>query len=110
MRPAAASVLSSRYTWLRVTFQKLPMDAATPELEVVAGALPRDVLGTLLRSGPARHDVYGERFHHWFDGDGMVHALTFAGGRVTYKNRFVATLAKAEEDRAHRRLYGGFGT
>jgi all-trans-8'-apo-beta-carotenal 15,15'-oxygenase len=95
----------------RLGFRSLEVETRTPrELEVAAGALPPGLAGTLLRIGPARNDVYGERFHHWFDGDGMVHALTFAGGRVTYKNRFVATLAKAEEDRAHRRLYGGFGT
>src|SRR5207248_4490232 len=47
---------------------------------------------------------------HWFDGDGMVHALEVHGGRARYRNRFVATDKKREEDAAGARLYGGFGT
>src|SRR5437879_962853 len=76
----------------------------------VEGSLPAELEGTLYRIGPARHDVYGERYRHWFDGDGMVHALRISDGRATYRNRFVATHKKREEDAAGRRLYGGFGT
>src|SRR4051794_5915846 len=76
----------------------------------VEGTLPSELEGTLYRIGPARHDVYGERYRHWFDGDGMVHALRLSGGKVEYRNRFVATDKKREEDSAQRRLYGGFGT
>src|SRR5437870_12355162 len=95
----------------RLGFRSLETETPAPrELEVVAGALPRDLLGTLLRIGPARHDVYGERFRHWFDGDGMVHAIRLDGGEATYRNRFIATAGKAEEDAARRRLHGGFGT
>ena len=76
----------------------------------VEGALPSELEGTLYRIGPARNDVYGERYRHWFDGDGMVHALRLSGGRAEYRNRFVATDKKREEDAAQRRLYPGFGT
>ena len=76
----------------------------------VRGTLPPDLQGTLYRIGPGRHDVYGERAVSWFDGDGMVHALTLEEGRVSYRNRFVETAGKAEEDRAQRKLYGGFGS
>src|SRR5438552_9282859 len=79
------------------------------ELEV-EGTLPTELEGTLYRIGPARHDVYGERYRHWFDGDGMVHALQLSGGKAEYRNRFVATDKKREEDAAQRRLYPGFGT
>jgi all-trans-8'-apo-beta-carotenal 15,15'-oxygenase len=79
------------------------------ELEV-EGRLPAELEGTLYRIGPARHDVYGERYRHWFDGDGMVHALRLGGGRAHYRNRFVQTAKKRDEDAAHRRLYGAFAT
>src|SRR5205807_8882098 len=79
------------------------------ELEV-EGTLPAEPDGTLYRIGPARHDVYGERLRHWFDGDGMVHALRLSGGTAEYRNRFVATKKKREEDAARRRLFGGFVT
>jgi all-trans-8'-apo-beta-carotenal 15,15'-oxygenase len=79
------------------------------ELEVT-GRLPAELRGTLYRIGPARFDVAGERYRHWLDGDGMVHALHLGDGRAQYRNRFVATAGKAEEDRERRRLYAGFGT
>ncbi len=76
----------------------------------VTGDLPRDLEGTLYRIGPSRHDVYGERFQHWFDGDGMIHGLSIADGKVRYQNRFVATAGKKEEDHVRRRVFAGFGT
>ncbi|MDB5066844.1 MAG: lignostilbene-alpha,beta-dioxygenase [Chloroflexi bacterium] len=79
------------------------------ELEVT-GRLPAELRGILHRIGPARFEVAGERYRHWLDGDGMVHALHLGDGRVRYRNRFVATAGKAEEDREGRRLYAGFGT
>jgi all-trans-8'-apo-beta-carotenal 15,15'-oxygenase len=76
----------------------------------VSGDLPSELEGTLYRIGPARFDVYGERYRHWFDGDGMVHALRLSGGKAEYRNRFVATDKKRDEDAAQQRLYSGFGT
>src|SRR5438067_12567963 len=90
-------------------FQTLEAELDETELEVT-GTLPADLAGALYRVGPARHDVYGDRYRHWFDGDGMVHALRLAGGQATYRNRFVATKKKRDEDAVRRRLYGGFGT
>lgn len=95
----------------RLGFASFEAETLEPrELEVTSGALPHGLEGTLHRIGPSRHDVYGDRFRHWFDGDGMVHALAIGGGRVTYQNRFVATAGKRAEDAAGRRLYGNFGT
>ena len=94
----------------RLGFRSLETEIANGVEVGVKGTLPSELEGTLYRIGPARHDVYGERYRHWFDGDGMVHALRLSGGRATYKNRFVATDKKAEEDAAGRRLHPGFGT
>jgi all-trans-8'-apo-beta-carotenal 15,15'-oxygenase len=83
----------------------------TEEVELeIEGALPPDLAGCLYRVTPARFDVYGERYRHWFDGDGMVHALRVDRGRVFYRNRFVATAKKLREDRAGRRLFAVTGT
>ncbi|MBV9041080.1 MAG: carotenoid oxygenase family protein [Acidimicrobiia bacterium] len=93
----------------RLGFQSLETEIGDGVELAVEGTLPSDLEGTLFRVGPARHDVYGERYPHWFDGDGMVHALRLSGGRAEYRNRFVATDKKREEDTAGRRLYGAFG-
>lgn len=76
----------------------------------VTGDLPRELAGTLYRIGPSRLDVYGERFRHWFDGDGMIHALSISDGKVRYQNRFVETVGKKAEDHARRRIFASFAT
>jgi all-trans-8'-apo-beta-carotenal 15,15'-oxygenase len=94
----------------RMGFRSLEAEIGDGVELAVSGDLPAELDGTLYRIGPARHDVYGERYRHWFDGDGMVHALRLSGGKAEYRNRFVATDKKGAEDAAQRRLYGGFGT
>jgi hypothetical protein len=58
------------------------IEAETPqEIDLaIEGSLPSEVKGTLYRIGPARFEVGGERYQHWFDGDGMVHAIHSARG------------------------------
>ncbi len=75
------------------------------DLEVV-GAIPRDLNGVYLRNGPnPRHPVTGR--YHWFDGDGMVHALAFENGRARYRNRYVRTAALTREEAAGHALWRG---
>src|SRR5213083_906638 len=59
------------------------------DLEVV-GQIPDDLNGVYVRNGPnPQFDPHGR--YHWFDGDGMVHALHIADGRATYRNRWIRT-------------------
>lgn len=76
----------------------------------VRGRFPDAVTGTLYRNGPAGHDLGGERYHHWFDGDGMVHRLLIEGQEVHHQGRYVATTKWVAEMKAGRRLTEGFGT
>ena len=55
-----------------------PRDDFPPTRATVRGRFPDAVAGTLFRIGPAGHDLGGERYHHWFDGDGMVQQLVIA--------------------------------
>jgi all-trans-8'-apo-beta-carotenal 15,15'-oxygenase len=49
--------------------------------------------------------------HHPFDGDGMITALRFAGGKAELRNRFVRTEGWQAEELADKFLYRGvFGT
>jgi carotenoid cleavage dioxygenase len=83
----------------------LPLTAAT-----VRGRFPDAVTGTLYRVGPAGHEVGGQRYHHWFDGDGMAHRFVIEGREVRHQGRYVATAKRTRETRAGRRLIEGFGT
>ena len=75
----------------------------------VQGDLPAGLRGVLFRNGPGAMSVQGERLAHWFDGDGMVHAVRFTDAGVTYSNRFVDTSHRRAEAQAGKRLFSGFG-
>lgn len=75
------------------------------ELTVI-GEIPRDLNGVYLRNGPnARFPMRGR--YHWFDGDGMVHAMHFENGAARYRNRWVRTKAFQAESAAGQALWTG---
>lgn len=80
-------------------------------IESIDGEIPPDLEGTLFRNGPGLLDVCGTPIHHPFDGDGMVCAVTFKGGRAHFQNRYVRTEGYIRERAAGKSLYRGvFGT
>src|SRR3954466_2467075 len=65
----------------------------------VIGEIPRDLDGVYLRNGPnPQFSPIGR--YHWFDGDGMVHAVHFHDGTASYRNRWVRTDAFEREQAA----------
>ena len=77
---------------------------------VISGHLPADLQGVFFRNGPGRFELGGERYHHWFDGDGFAQRWTIGGGLVHHRGRFVATAKFTQESAAGRFLYPAFGT
>src|SRR5688572_27818011 len=75
------------------------------KLEVV-GELPRDLLGAFVRNGSNPYFSPRGRYH-WFDGDGMLHAVHFETGQASYRNRFVRTRGLAQEIEAGGPLWTG---
>lgn len=77
------------------------------DLDVVEGAIPEDLDGVYLRNteNPLKPAIAGR--YHPFDGDGMVHAIDFAGGKASYRNRFVRTEGFEAELEADRPLWAG---
>ena len=74
-------------------------------LEVV-GKLPRELSGMFLRNGPdPQFSPLGR--YHWFDGDGMLHALSFHEGKASYRNRYVRTEKFLAEHKAGHALVSG---
>lgn len=66
------------------------------DLDVIEGAIPRELDGVYLRNteNPVMEAI--GRYHP-FDGDGMVHGIRFRDGRASYRNRFVRTAGLAAE-------------
>ena len=83
--------------------QSTEYDAFDLEVE---GELPDDLDGVYLRNteNPLRPPI---RKYHPFDGDGMIHAVTFKEGQVAYRNRFVRTEGLRAEEEAGRSLWAG---
>ncbi|NMO18125.1 carotenoid oxygenase [Pyxidicoccus fallax] len=95
-------------SWFRA-FAPLPREHGFEPLRV-EGILPEDLQGTLYRVGPAAFSAHGQRYGHWFDGDGAVSAVRFAGRSAHGATRFVETQHRAHERREGKMLYGRYGT
>lgn len=72
----------------------------------VEGVIPSALRGVLVRNGP-NPQFQPKGKYHWFDGDGMLHAVSFADDGVHYQNRYVATEGFLKEKKAGRALYRG---
>jgi all-trans-8'-apo-beta-carotenal 15,15'-oxygenase len=107
--PAAAPAYD-RADWASA-FRNVGVELDGVELTASRGAIPDELVGTLYRNGPGRLERGGQWVHHPFDGDGMITALRFAGGKAELRNRFVRTEGWQAEEAADKFLYRGvFGT
>lgn len=75
----------------------------------VKGEIPESLHGSYYRNGPNPQFAPRDPNHHWFAGDGMVHAFHIADGKVSYLNRYVHTNKYLLEHEAGRSLFGTFG-
>ena len=77
---------------------------------LIRGLWPAALRGRFYRNGPALFERNGERYHHWFDGDGMVQQFTLAEGRISHRGRLVQTAKLQAEKQAGRFLRSALGT
>jgi carotenoid cleavage dioxygenase len=77
---------------------------------VIKGRMPADLEGTFFRNGPGRFELGGERYQHWFDGDGFAQRWQVSQGKVSHRGKFVATQRFTDESAAGQFLYPSFGT
>jgi len=92
--------------YLQGAFAPVASVTAPTSLTLLAGEVPRDLRGAYVRNGPnPRHAPLGR--HHWFDGDGMLHAIRFEDGAATYQSAFVRTDALRAEEEAGESLWKG---
>ncbi len=72
----------------------------------VVGTVPADFSGLYVRNGPNAYYPPEWRYHA-YDGDGMLHAVRFDKGQVSYRNRWIQTEALQEELAAGHALWKG---
>jgi len=75
--------------YLKGAYEPVAKETTALDLTVI-GEIPKDLWGCFYRNGPNPAQA-PEGLHHWFDGDGMVHALYFENGKAEYRNRYVKT-------------------
>ena len=101
----ATALASGANPYLAGPYAPTHDEVTIDEFEVV-GEIPHDLNGVYVRNGPnPQFDPRGR--YHWFDGDGMLHSVAFADGRVTYRNRWIRTEGFERERRAGRALWSG---
>ena len=81
--------LNALNPYLQGAYAPVAKEITATELQVV-GQIPTDFAGAYYRNGPNPRNA-PQGMHHWFDGDGMVHAIHFEGGKAEYRNRYVRT-------------------
>jgi carotenoid cleavage dioxygenase-like enzyme len=99
------SAASQANPYLAGPFAPTREECTLEGLEVV-GEIPDDLNGVYVRNGPnPQFDPVGR--YHWFDGDGMVHALHIADGKAAYRNRWIRTPGFERERAAAGPLWSG---
>ncbi len=84
------------------------------ERATIEGKLPADLRGVFYRNGPGLFErglnANKQRYTHWFDGDGLVHAWRFGDNGVSHQAKFVQTRKFIAEQSANEFLVPGFGS
>jgi carotenoid cleavage dioxygenase len=74
----------------------------------ITGQLPSGLRGSFVRNGPnPAFEPLGR--YHMFDGDGMLHGVTFDDGRASYRNRWIRSRGLGAELALGRAVYPGLG-
>jgi len=109
MTTAAPPITDQQKPWAKAIAQPAHEFPLTP-LVVLEGEIPADLRGSLYRNGPGRLERQGQRVSHWFDGDGAVLAVHFAGGTAQATYRYVRSAGFTDEEDADQFLYSGYGS
>ncbi len=100
-----STVTTGQHPYLSGAWTPQHDEVDATEMEVI-GEIPADLDGIYVRNteNPV-HDAIG--VYHPFDGDGMLHSMSFRGGVATYRNRFVRTEGFLAEQEAGHALWAG---
>lgn len=77
-------------------------------LEVIQGAIPEGLEGTLYRVGADRQYPSGRTDDIFIDGEGMIHMFRFHDGQADYRSRWVRTERFELQEKARRALFGRY--
>lgn len=93
--------------FLSGNFAPWPMEGDVHDLEII-GEVPAELRGSFFRNS-SNPQYAPAPSYHWFEGDGMIHALRIEDGKVHYRNRWVRTARFEAERAAGESLFSGMG-
>ena len=97
----------SKNPHLHSVYGPIKAEHSIDSLEVIEGEVPKDLTGVYIRNGSnPRFESKGP--HHWFDGDGMIHALNIKDGNVSLKNKWVRTKHFNMESEVQKAIWPGY--
>lgn len=104
--PVKVTLQPNEHPYMNGAWTPLHEEVDAFDLEVIEGRIPDDIDGVYVRNteNPVMQPL--GRYHP-FDGDGMVHLISFRDGRADYRNRFVRTRCFEAEQEAGQALWGG---
>ena len=105
----AFAAAQRKHPWL-VGWRGVSDQSFSPALASVEGKIPDGLRGVLYRNGPALFERAGQRYQHWFDGDGLMHAWEIGDGRIRHQAKLVETYKLATERKAGRFVIPAAGT
>ncbi len=91
--------------YLHGVFAPVKTEVSAEDLEV-EGEIPADLAGAYVRNGPNQRFKPKTKYHY-YDGDGMLHAIYFRDGKASYKSRWVHTFAFDRETEEGRNIWPG---
>ena len=104
--PVTSSLRPSNHPYLGGAWTPQHEEVTAHDLPLIEGTIPGDIDGVYLRNTENQlHQPLGK--YHPFDGDGMIHQISFSGGAARYRNRWVRTRCFAAEQEAGDSLWGG---
>ncbi len=104
--PVLATLQPSNHPYLNGAWTPQHEEVTATALDVIEGAIPHDIDGVYLRNTENQlHQPLGR--YHPFDGDGMIHQISFSNGTARYRNRWVRTRGFHAEQEAGGSLWGG---
>ncbi|MCS6977271.1 MAG: carotenoid oxygenase family protein [Gemmatales bacterium] len=103
--PSASQKWPRNY-FLQGNFAPVSEEVTETELKVI-GQVPKELHGVFVRNGP-NPQFPPLRHYHWFEGDGMLHAVLLRDGKASYRNRWIRTEGWKEERQAGKALYPSF--
>lgn len=80
------------------------MNYELKDCDILEGKIPSDLSGVYFRNGPNQKYLQRSGRTHWFEGDGMIHAVRILNGKANYCNRY------QETPKFHRETKAGYAT